>query len=262
MADTSFDLFAYITAPIVTIETGIVLAKTLASAMPKSLPVHVKKAALKLLKVAEDGEVALAQRQRELGQTPDESSRDVDFAADSAWNVLHDLLEALTRLPDSYERAKKAKKLLPVLFPEGTAFLRLSYGAQVVRMDLILKRIDGDGLAKTLEAVIGPEPLQEVRAVQPRYESMVKRRLKEVGAAANLLENVRALQRAIVEYATTVASTVDSDDAASVALAREALRPIDNHRELVASGRRLEPIPPARPAEPAAPAAGPEPEDK
>ncbi len=246
----------------VTIETGIVLARTLVSSMPKSMPAQVKKAAQKLTRVATEGEAAVTQRQRELGQSGEESSRDVDIAADTAWSVLHDLLEQLSRLPDTYERAKKARKLRETLFPEGTAFLRLSYGAQVVRMDVILKRIDSEGLAKTLDAVLGPEPLQEVRLIQPRYEAMVKRRLKEVGSAANLLENVRALQRAIVEYATAVASTVDSDDAASVALAREALRPIDNHREQVASGRRLEPIPPARPADPAEPAAGPEPDNK
>lgn len=238
----------------VTIETGIVLCRTLVSAMPKGMPAQVKKAGLKLTRVAGDSEAALLQRQRELGQTAEETSRDIDIAADTAWSVLHDLLEQLSRLPDTYDRVKKAKKLRETLFPEGTGFLRLSYGAQVVRMDVILKRIDSEGLAKMLDAVVGPEPLQEVRAIQPRYEAMVKRRLKEVGAAANLLENVRGLQRAIVEYATAVASSVDSEDAATVELAREALRPIDNHREQVASGRRLEPAQPADPANPVQPA--------
>lgn len=250
MADNAFDLITYIrNAPAVTIESGILLAQTLASSMPKSMPAHVKKSAQKLERVAGEGEAALLQRQRELVQPPEEgSSRDVDIAADSAWSAMRDMLDALARLPEKYERAKKAKWLLATLFPEGTAFLKLSYGAQAVRMDVILKRIDKENLGKTLDAVLGPELLQEVRAIQPRYEAMVKRRLKEMGPASNLMDHVRAIQRVIVEYATAVASTVDSDDPASVVLAREALRPIENHRDQTASNLKR---PDASPADPA-----------
>jgi hypothetical protein len=256
MADTSFDLLVYLrTAPVVTIESGIVLARTLLSVMPKSMPAHVKKSAAKLGRVADAAQAALSERQRELVPPQGESSRDIDSAADQVWSLLRDLLDALSRLPDKYERAQKARALLATIFPEGTGFLRLSYSEQFVMMDITLKRIDSEGLAKSVDALVGPEPLQEIRAVHPRYAAMVAGRLKEAAPAASLLEHVRTLQRTIVEYATAVASAVDSDDPSTITLAREALRPIDNHREQVSSGKRpsLEDPSPASPTEPVPP---------
>ena len=234
-----------------TIESGILLARTLLSVMPKSMPAHVKKSAQKLGRVTDLAQAALTERQRELGTPLDETSREVDGAADLAWGALRDLLDALSRLPDKYERAGKARKLLATIFPEGLAFLRLSYGEQFVMMDTMLKRIDGEGLAKSLDAVVGPELLQEIRTVHPRYQAMVARRLKETGPAKNLIEHVRAIQRTIVEYATSVASTVDDEDPSTIAPAKEALRPIDNHRELTSSKRPSPEAPsPASPIEP------------
>ena len=62
----------------------------------------------------------------------------ISRAADLAWGALRDLLDALSRLPDKYERAGKARKLLATLFPEGLLFLRLPYGEQYVTMDTML----------------------------------------------------------------------------------------------------------------------------
>lgn len=236
MTDAAFDPFAYIrTAPILTIETGILLARTLVSAMPKTMPSLVKKAAAKLARVADGAQAALLQRQVEQATFPAETARDIDLAADQVWSVLRDLLDALSRLPPKYDRAQKAKRLLKEVFPDGTGFLRVNYGEQFVTMDTLLKRIDAEGLAKSIDAVVGPELLQEIRSVHPRYEAMLSRRLKDAGPADSLLEHVRQLQRSILEYATAVATTVDSDDPTTIAPAREALRPIDNHRDHLAT---------------------------
>ena len=241
MADTSFDLLAYIrNAPVITIESGILLANTLVSALPKGMPVHVKRAATKLTRVADEAQAALSERQRELVQPLEETSREVDIAADQIWSALRDMLDALARLPPTYPRAQKAQKLLGAIFPESTGFLRLPYSEQFVTMDTTLRRIESEGLAKTLDAVVGPELLQELHRVHPRYAAMVARRLKQSGPAASLLEHLRTLQRTIIEYATAIASTVDSDEPSTIAAARTALRPIDNHRELGASGKRPE----------------------
>ena len=139
--------------------------------------------------------------------------------------------------------------------------MQMAYGEQFVTMDTLLKRIDSEDLAKTIDAVVGPELLQEIRAIHPRYEAMVGRRLKEAAPAASFSEHVRLLQRAILEYATAVATTVDSDDDSTIGPAREALRPIDNHREQQAASQRPspdadEPSPrpdPGNPSEPAKP---------
>ena len=255
MSDPTFDPFSYIrTSPIMSIETGILLARTLYSAMPKTMPPLVKKAAAKLARVADTAQAALLQRQREQAASPAETPRDIDIAADQVWSALRDILEALSRLPAKYERAQKAKRLLGEVFPEGTGFLRLSYGEQYVTMDTLLKRIDSEGLAKLIDAVVGPELLQEIRSVHPRYEAMLSRRLKDAGPADSLREHLRLLQRSILEYTTAVATTVDSDDPSTIAPAREAFRPIDNYREQLPTIKRPGPTDPADPQAPPLPA--------
>lgn len=258
MTDPTFDPLVYLrNAPIVTIESGILLARTLLAVVPKGMPAYVKKAAAKLGRAADGAQAALTQRQRELVPIPEETTRETDNQADLLWGALRDLLEALSRMADRFERAAKAKLLLAQIFPEGSAFLRLPYAEQYVTMDTTLQRIDKEGLARSLDAVVGPEVLHEIREIHPRYGAMVARRLKGAAPAASLSDHVRTLQRVIIEYATAVASTVDSDDPATFEPARTALRPIDNHRDQVSAGKRPEPTePPAEPA-PTAPAPAP-----
>jgi hypothetical protein len=254
MPETPFDIFSYIrSAPVVSLESGILLANTLVAVMPKSMPAIVKKAATKLSRVADDAQSSLAQRQREQMQSLEESNREIDTQADQLWTLLRGLLELLSRLPEKYERSKKAKRLLVTLFSEGIAFLQLPYGEQFVTMDTLLRRIDSEDLAKTIDAVVGPELLQEIRAIHPRYQAMVARRLKEAAPAASFKEHVRLLQRAILEYATAVATTVDSDDDSTIGPAREALRPIDNHRDQQTPAKSPEPADPEAPRDPGNP---------
>ena len=249
MTDPTFDPLVYLrTAPIVTIESGILLARTLLEVMPRGMPAHVKKVAAKLGRVADGAQAALTQRQRELIPLQEENTREVDSLADVLWGALRELLETLSRMADRFDRAAKAKQLLGQIFPKSSGFLRLPYAEQNVTMDTTLQRIDNEGLAKSIDAVVGPELLQQIRAVHPRYGAMVGRRLKEAGPAASLLDHVRMLQRAIVEYATAVASTVDGDDPGTFEPARTALRPIDNHRDQVSAGKRPGPAEPAEPA--------------
>lgn len=251
MTDISFDPLPYLrTSPNMTLESGILLGQTLAATMPKGMPPHVKKAAQKLSRVVSQAQSALAQRQKELGKLPEQSTRELDNAADQIWAALRDALDAVSRLPASCERARKAKKLLIEIFPEGTTFLRLSFAEQFVQMDTILKRIDQGGLAKAVDALVGPEFLLEIRAVHPRYAAMVASRLKQPGPADSLLDHLRSLQRSIVEYATAVASTIDSEDETTLTQAVLALRPIDNHRQQLATGKRVDPTPPDPPAAP------------
>jgi hypothetical protein len=68
---------------------------------------------------------------------------------------------------------------------------------------------------------------------------MVRDRLqKEAVATSNLATHVRAIQSAIVNYATKVAGMVDEDEPATIENARKALRPLDANRE--ASARRAQ----------------------
>lgn len=87
---------------------------------------------------------------------------------------------------------------------------------------------------------------------------MVKAMLqRDAATGENLLDHVRAVQRAIVDYATKVAATVDEDEPETVTAALEALRSIETHREALArrgaTGGKGEPEPAPEPEEPRKP---------
>lgn len=89
---------------------------------------------------------------------------------------------------------------------------------------------------------------------------MVQRLLtKTSGEAVNLSSEVRALGRAVVAYATQVIAATDDDDnnPEAVALAREALRPLDVIRDDASRGTSSTSTSGEPPAE-APPAAPPE----
>ncbi|AGP35984.1 hypothetical protein [Sorangium cellulosum] len=58
------------------------------------------------------------------------------------------------------------------------------------------------------------EFLEQIGNVLPRYDAMVRDKLqKEAAATSNLATHVRAIQTAIVNYATKVAAMVDEEAA-------------------------------------------------
>jgi hypothetical protein len=121
-------------------------------------------------------------------------------------------------------------------------------------MSMLLKRIDDEGLAADIDKLAGPEFLQHIRNVHPRYEAMVQTSLQRETSQTNLLEHVRLIQRAVVAYATRVCATVEEDDDTSAETARDALAAIDKMR-LTAANKRGGAAAPDAPAEtPADPA--------
>lgn len=105
-------------------------------------------------------------------------------------------------------------------------------------MDAILTRIAEDKLQKDIDALAGPEFLEQIRQVHARYGVMVKGVLtREEGSAQNLREQVQALQKAIVAYATKVCATVEEDEPETLATARLALRALDQLRLATAKSR-------------------------
>ena len=115
-------------------------------------------------------------------------------------------------------------------------------------MNVLLKRIDSEGMADDINKLAGPEFLQHIRNVHPRYEAMVQASLQREAGAENLLEHVRLIQRAIVAYATRVSATVEDDDDASAETARDALAAIEKMR-LTASNKRGATASPEAPAD-------------
>lgn len=239
MADAPFDPSVFIRAPIITIESGITLCKTLVDACPKGMPNNVKKARQKLKKVADAAQDALAQRQRELGKINNEDVRRIDVDADNSWSALRMRLESYASLPTNrYARAARAGELLVILFgSDGLKFLQLRYIEQFSTADAVLSRIDSDGLQKDIDVIAGPEFLEHIRFTHAIYSKMVKAMLsRDNKGDVNLLEHVRGLGRAIVDFAMKVCGTIDEDDPSTVVAVQKALQPITAHRD--AAGRR------------------------
>jgi Family of unknown function (DUF6261) len=228
-----FDPTPYVRAPIITVSSGVTLALAVADACPAGAPVAVKKAQKRLWTTAEKARDDLAARNRALGVYSEEDSRALDNEADRCWGGLRMRLQALAMLPAArYPRARRAAELEAKLFGEGTEFLKAEYTVQGPAMAAILQRIDEDKLAAEVDALAGPDFLKALRDVQPRYEAMVSERLRRDKALGqNLLETTRALQAAIVNYATKLIATIDDEDPESVEAVRVALLPIDNFRK-------------------------------
>lgn len=228
-----FEPSEYTRAPIITVSSGCALANALVDACPKDAPPGVKKAKKHLEATAEKAAADLAARNKALGVYTEEDSRILDNEADRAWGGLRMRLSAMAMLsPAKFPKAKKAAELEATVFPNGTEFLKADQLTQSGSMAAILQHIDEAKLSGEIDAVAGPELLQAVREIQPRYEAMVSERLrrdKELGQ--NLSETTRGLQAAIVNYATKVIGTIEHDDPATTEWARKALLPILNHRE-------------------------------
>jgi hypothetical protein len=222
-----------------TLEAGIALARALVDACPKTMPASVKKAAKKLSDAADKARDGLAARQKALGKISDEDVRLIDQAGDSSWGALRTRLLGYSTLPGTeYPDAMRAGELVIQLFGEdGLSFLKETYPVQWSTADTILHRIDSDGLREDIDRIAGKEFLDNVRKRHAAYGAMVKRlMIKESAAAVNLSDEVRALGRAIVAYATQVCAHADDDAPDTIEQARAAVRPLDMFRE--ASAKR------------------------
>lgn len=253
MNDASFDPSVYTRPPLLNLESGVTLAQTLVAAMPRGMSAAVKKSADRLAKVTEAAQEALSRRQREQNSVR-EDDRGLDIRTDQAFRSLFGRLEHYSLLPaDRFPKAARARELWLSLATGLNDALGLPYTEQLASMDSVLKRIDDEGLAAELNALCGPEFLDHARTCQAQYRAMVQRRLQAAGPSDSLPSHIKALGRAISEYATRVAASVDEDDAGSLERALSALRPIDNHREAIAPRPTPEKDPIPTPTDPTTP---------
>ncbi|MRG91557.1 hypothetical protein [Polyangium spumosum] len=239
----------YVRAPVMSAEAGITLSRALFAACVQSFSPAIQKAAAKVNVAADKAQSALALRQKALGKVSDDTARLVDQAGDSSWSALRLRLLGAAELPGAtYPDAKRAAELVTILFgPEGLSFLKETYPVQWSTADTILKRIDEEGLEKDIDRIAGKIYLDNIRAQHEQYGGMVQGiLLREQAEGVNLNDHVRAMGRAIVDYATKVCASVDEDDPSSISAARSALRPLDAYRE-AAARRGSSPQPPATP---------------
>jgi len=240
MADDDFDPSLYIRAPVFNLAAGISLTRALLDDSPKALGPVVKKARKHLEDTLTASQKSLADRQREENALSGEDPREIDQEADTLWSALRTRLVAYGALPDKrVPRAVRAREIVAILFGgEGLSFLKARYVEQWSTMDAILSRIAEDKLQKDIDTLAGPEFLEQIQQVHVRYGAMVKESLtREEGSAQNLREQVQALQKAIVAYATKVCATVEEDEPETRVMARLALRALDHFRLAAAKGR-------------------------
>ncbi len=239
MEQELFDPSIYVRPPVMSLEGGIALCRSLIDACPTSMPKSVKSGAQKLGRAADRAQTALALRQKALGTISDEDARVIDQLGDSSWGSLRGRLVSYSVLPvGEYPDAARAGELVTILFhTDGLNFLKEAYPVQWTTADTILKRIDEEGLQPDIDRIAGKEFLENVRKRHQHYGAMVKGLLtRSQGENVNLSEEIRALGSAIVSYATKVCATVDEDEPATIVAARAALRPLDLFRE--ANARR------------------------
>ncbi|HSN99308.1 MAG TPA: hypothetical protein VLS89_13525 [Candidatus Nanopelagicales bacterium] len=234
-----FDPSLYVRAPIINIANGVTLANTLVAACPDQPPDNVYKAKMRLKGAAEAAQAALTARRREGAGMSEEDGRILDQEADGSFGALRMRLVAYSMLPvERYPKAERAGELVAEVFgSEGLEFLTFGHHTQNTTMVAVMQHIEQANLKAEIDDIAGPEFLEQIENVLPRYDAMVQDKLRrEAATQTNLGDHVRALQAAIVDYANKVCGMVDPDEPASLEGVRRALRPIDAHRETV--GRR------------------------
>lgn len=235
MSDTQdFDASQYMRPPRLDVPQAFALAIALLHALPKAAEAGVRRSAKALSKATLALQVLWAARQRALSASKPSDKVAVDNRIDTAWGALKLRISGYTMLPPEADPlVARAQALETALFPKGMGFLKLAMDAEWAVSEQLLKRIDDEKLAAEVDAVAGPAFLIEIRAAHVAYGEVlgITKAHSVPEDVAALLEPLRAVIRAIGDYAIQVVATVDREDAASIKVVRSALLPLDRYRE-------------------------------
>lgn len=230
-----FDPTPYLRLAMTDVPSGIALGVALLGAMPRNAPDNVKKAATKLRMATVGLQDAYSRVER--GASLSEK-RLADVAIDNAWTALHARLDAYASLPPTHwPRATRAAEIVAAIFPNGLAFLSFPYADEWAEGEKRLERIARGGLTKDIDEIAGTEFLAEVKRAQQRYgEVLAMRKGSATKLPADLTDPLRALGRAISNYALQVIATSDGSAASRYAI-RQTLKPIEDMRAAVSTRR-------------------------
>lgn len=232
--DQDFDASQYLRPPRLDVPQAFALAIALLHALPQAAQVGVHRSAKALSKATLALQALWAARQRSLGAVKPSDKATVDNRIDTAWGALNLRISAYALLPTEADPlVARARVLETSLFPDGMGFLKAAMEAEWAASEQLLKRIDDEKLAADVDAVAGSAFLAEVRAAHGVYGevlSITKAQAVPEDVVA-LLAPLRAVVRAIGDYAVQVVATVDREDPATIKAARNALLPLDRYRE-------------------------------
>lgn len=243
---TDPDFSVYARAPVIDAAGGIALGhKLLQNALPA--PAKGKKdppelAAMRraqaLLKTSLGSlERKWAARDKVTKRPP---AKPIDLLADSAWRGSHRRATSWLELPaDRYPEVARAKTLIDIFFPTGIDFTTGEFDTQWVETDKRVKRFNEEpALEAEWNALIGASFLAEIRRTHELYGKAIgTTESRPTTDPAPLLPDIRALQKAMVKYASQlVALYLDSEQETVKRAVLQALAPFDEHR--ASAGKR------------------------
>ncbi|AKU99268.1 hypothetical protein AKJ09_05932 [Labilithrix luteola] len=209
---SSFDASAYDTIPQTGAAGSLALVRSLISAaQPDASP-----AAKKALKRAR----AKAETLRTLfsaaaPQKVASVTRVADTNMDRAWSALEQYLGAFADLDDDFHpHAREARELHAVLFPNGTAFLKLPYAEQWAEGDALLSRLEAGDSERAIAKLGGKSFVDQVKTRHAEYgEALGVTKAKAAAAdTASLAEPLREVQLAVAVYARVLSAAVQNEE--------------------------------------------------
>jgi len=245
---TGFDPTPYQTTPLLPAESTATLGADLFALKPADAPLHVEKAAKRMLNTVNEMREVFVSRV-ELAGISLRTLMLFDSASDRFWvatrqrcsywmiyaheglDLLSEEEQASIQLTDKREMAELARELDKHLFGiDGLKFLSKPFNQQVTLMGSRLTFITISNKVSLYEQLLGPDLLNTLNVLQGRYEAMVRDRSARDDDVAGLRLLRFKLQRHIALYANAVLTMLDEDEDESIDLVRAALRPMINAR--------------------------------
>lgn len=223
----SIDPAPYVTAPRLTVRSGLSLAKMLLAVVPDGAGPGVHAGAQALRDAALDLEAKWKANESAPKAT---DVRPLDTQLDRMWGVLERSLDRYTVLPSGDEDRSRAAQLDEALFYDGLGFLKLRYVEQHAESQRRIDRIAEEGLREDLDRLVGPKFVEALHEAHQAYGDAlgITAPSEPRPSLESLLEPLRAVGRAVVGHAVQLLAF--GADPTQVEAARRALAPIDAFR--------------------------------
>lgn len=204
--------------------------------------------------VEQAGEALFAAAQARLldsSQKPPAEKRKADTIVDNAVGALDQFLGAWERLPSTVPEAQVAAATRQVLFPDGTAFLKLPFGEEWAQIERRVTLLKSQALDKQIAKLGGTAFVTHLEEAHAAYGKALG--LTAVPAAPADTVTIRsplvALESALRTFVIKVTAYRDEEDPATVALSERLLRPLMLWTSKVNKAEASsEPAPPLSPA--------------
>jgi hypothetical protein len=172
--------------------------------------------------------------------TPAEDPRPADHAMDVAWDCLVGRTQCCANLPaERYPVALRAKEILAIIAPDGTAILKETYRKEWSHIHQRLARVNKLEMMEDLRTLAGEIYVTEVNRAFTEYGRVLGITAAPTTPAAtvDLRERLRAFTQRMTDYSLQVLGLARRDEPATVKVARDALKPIDDVRAAAAARR-------------------------